>query len=113
MVSGSISPATGTTPPRMPMVEGGRKIVVCSWRGAMGIGARIVHEACEDGWESAKEMEFAMSRRVVEETMVIFVEMLYWNKLKYIYSTRSNHIRTTHLGFSLVDPPDDLSKPQS
>ena len=58
----------------------------------MGIGARVFHEACEDGWESVKDIEFAMSRRVVEEIMVSFVEMMCWNKLKYIYLTRSNQV---------------------
>lgn len=31
----------GTMPPRMTIVEGGRKRVVCSWRGKRGIGARV------------------------------------------------------------------------
>jgi len=60
----------------------------------MGIGARVVHEVCEDGWESAREMEFATSIRVVEETMVSFEVMLYWNKLKYIFPSCPSHSRT-------------------
>lgn len=31
----------GTAPPKIAMVSGGRKTVVCSWRGVLGMGVRV------------------------------------------------------------------------
>jgi hypothetical protein len=53
----------GTTPPTMPMVEGGRKKVVCSCRAAIGMGASVVHV---DGWEGR---ESARGNRQQKATM--------------------------------------------
>jgi hypothetical protein len=40
----------GRMSPRMAMVDGGRKTVVCSWQGKRGIGARFFHVPLEDPW---------------------------------------------------------------
>lgn len=38
---------TGIIPPSMATVNGGRKTVVCSWRGSSGIGASGIHVDAE------------------------------------------------------------------
>lgn len=43
------------TPPRTASVVGGRKTVVCSWRGR-GIGASGVHGGWWVGWEKVSGM---------------------------------------------------------
>lgn len=72
----------GTTPPRIAIVDGGTKTVVCSWRGESGIGASGVHEGDrrEDGADDAAAMSRLAANKVglnMEECIVI-VKIFRW-----------------------------------
>jgi hypothetical protein len=59
---------SGMTPPRMAMVEGGRKRVVCSWRGNRGMGARVCHVGFwflrgGEGWARVRVRQRRMEAR--------------------------------------------------
>lgn len=59
---------SGTMPPRMAMVDGGRKSVVCSWRELIGMGARVCHVEMEYGRDCARLARERIARlmRIVE-----------------------------------------------